>query len=161
MLFSASLVTACAPRALERPAPAAFAPLLARVNEVRRSGYDCGPRGRFGPAPTLSWNERLAAAALQQGRDMAQGQFFSHSGSDGSSVGQRAARAGYAWVVVGETLAYATPGHFTPESVVDAWLTSPGHCATLLEPDFRELGAAEAEGDLEYWAVVLGTPRKP
>ncbi len=154
------LLGACAPRtAPSERVPDAFAPLLGRVNAARQQGHDCGPRGRFGPARALAWNDRLAGAALGHGRDMAERAFFSHTGSDGSDSGARARRNGYDWSVVGETLAYATPGHFTPESVVDAWLTSPGHCATLLEPDFRDLGAAKAEGELEYWALVLGQAR--
>lgn len=132
--------------------------MLARVNAARRVGADCGARGVYGPAPAVGWDGRLAAAAQTQSDDMAERGFFSHTGSDGSHAGERAQRAGYAWSVIGETLAYATPGHFTPSSVVEAWLGSPGHCATLLEPDFRALGAARSEGELEYWTVVLGAP---
>lgn len=168
MLAAGALsLAACAPRATApapaaqasaTPAPGAWAPLLERVNAARRAGADCGERGVYGPAAPVAWNARLATAAQTQSDDMAERGFFSHTGSDGSQAGLRAERAGYAWSVIGETLAYATPGYFTPRSVIEAWLGSPGHCATLLEPDFRELGAARSEGELEYWAVVLGAP---
>ncbi|HEV2123343.1 MAG TPA: CAP domain-containing protein, partial [Chloroflexota bacterium] len=128
-------------------------------NGVRGRGYDCGERGSFGPAVPLAWNPTLAEAAEDHGRDMAAHGFFSHTGSDGTDVSDRVERHGYAWSAVGENLADATPGHFTPKSVVEAWLGSPGHCANLLRPEFREIGAAKVTEDLEYWTQVFGTPR--
>lgn len=157
-------LSACAPRATPASpvaAPASLAPLLQRVNAVRQLGYDCGPRGVFGPAPPVVWNARLERAALEHSRDMAAQGLFSHSGSDGSTPAQRVERSGYAWSAVGETLAYGGPGHFSPSSVIDAWLGSPGHCATLLEPDFAELGAAVVSAELDYWTLVMATPTRP
>ncbi|WP_350340809.1 CAP domain-containing protein, partial [Escherichia coli] len=47
--------------------------------------------------------------------------------------------AGYLYQQIGENIA---AGRDTARKVVDGWLDSPGHCATLMNPDFRELGAA-------------------
>ncbi len=148
-----------APTVAPRPVPAEFAEMVARVNEVRESGYDCGASGSFGPAVPLAWNPVLAEAAADHSRDMAENAFFSHTGSNGGDVTGRVEERGYAWSAVGENLAEATPGHFTQQSVVEGWLTSPGHCANLLRPEFREIGAAKETGDLEYWTQVFGTPR--
>ena len=170
LLLFGLLFTACAPGPSSSPAPSApaeseattppeaFAPMLAAVNDARRSGYDCGPEGQFGAAPPLVWNADLALAAADHSRDMLAGHFFSHTGSDGTTVSRRVERWGYDWSLVGENLAYATPGHFSPVSVVEAWLGSPGHCANLMHSGFREFGAAKVSGDLEYWTQVFGTP---
>jgi uncharacterized protein YkwD len=133
--------------------------MLDKVNAVRRSGFDCGSQGRFGAAGPLSWNSSLARAAEAHASDMAQRAFFSHTGSDGSSPAERVSRTGYPWQLVGENLAYATLGHFDAVRVVEAWLTSPTHCANLLNPEFTQLGAAMVRGELEYWAQVFATPR--
>ena len=148
-----------APALPPRPVPPEFEEMVTRVNEVRKSGYDCGETGSFGPTVPLAWNPVLAEAAADHSRDMAENGFFSHTGSDGSDVSDRVERHGYEWSAVGENLADATPGHFTPRSVVEAWLGSPGHCANIMQPDFREIGAAQATGDLEYWTQVFGTTR--
>ncbi|WP_235810375.1 CAP domain-containing protein, partial [Pseudomonas syringae pv. coryli] len=45
--------------------------------------------------------------------------------------------------------------------VVDGWLVSPGHCANLMSPGFRELGAAYAMDPKSdagiYWTAMFGT----
>lgn len=47
--------------------------------------------------------------------------------------------------------------------VVDGWLASPGHCATLMNPDFTELGAAYAVDPKSdagiYWTGLFGSPQ--
>ena len=178
VVFTLLVLLGCAPRAVTqatpsptpnaaspnatspaRPAPAEFEQMVARVNEVRSSGYDCGEGGNFGPAPQLAWNPVLAEAAADHSRDMAENSFFSHTGSNGGDVSDRVERRGYEWSAVGENLAEATPGHFTQQSVVEGWLTSPGHCANILRPEFREIGAAKETGDLEYWTQVFGALR--
>lgn len=162
------LFTACAPRTVPvrtapapaaTPAPTSFQAMLNKMNAVRRSGFDCGSQGRFGPAGLLSWNSTLALAAEVHARDMAERDFFSHTGSDGSSPAIRVDRVGYPWQLVGENLAYSSPGYFDPVSVVEAWLGSPGHCANLLNPEFTQFGAAMVQGELEYWTQVFATPQ--
>ena len=118
----------------------------------------CGER-RFGPAPRLEWHEKLAAAALAHSRDMATHNYFSHYAKDGSTVGDRAARAGYTWSRIGENIA---TGQGSPEQVVAGWLNSPHHCANIMEPDFRQMGAAyfvnPVSDTVIYWTQVFGTP---
>ncbi|NAS64013.1 hypothetical protein CVE36_25460, partial [Pseudomonas syringae pv. actinidiae] len=49
----------------------------------------------------------------------------------------------------------------TARKVVDGWLVSPGHCANLMSPGFRELGAAYAMDPKSdagiYWTAMFGT----
>ena len=35
-------------------------------------------------------------------------------------------------------------GYSTVLSVIEGWLKSPGHCANIMSPYFREIGAAKA-----------------
>jgi hypothetical protein len=104
----------------------------------------------------------LEAAALGHSQDMAGGDFMSHAGSNGSSAGQRITAAGYRWTRYGENVAVGYP---SAESVVAAWMQSPGHRANILNAAFRHMGAAvvfRADGRYGYyWTLDLasGAPR--
>jgi uncharacterized protein YkwD len=67
---------------------------LAAVNKTRAVNRRCG-KTRYGPAPPVSWSGNLARAARLHSEDMVFNNFFSHTGSDGSSAGQRISRQGY------------------------------------------------------------------
>jgi uncharacterized protein YkwD len=133
---------------------------LQRVNEYRRSGYDCGSEGYFAPTRPLAWNTALQSAASNHSIDMANNNYFSHTGLDGSSAGDRITRAGYAWSTWGENIA---AGYDTVRAVVDGWMESDGHCANIMSPQFRDMGLACAQSDTsdygKYWTMVLAAPR--
>lgn len=134
--------------------------VLALVNEARRSARRCGADSYPAAAP-VTWSDPLAAAALAHSRDMARTQQFDHRGSDGSDVGQRVQRQGYAWQAVGENIA-AGPG--SAQQVVAGWIASPGHCANLMSAEFTQMGAAfviAPDAPLAiYWTQVFATPRR-
>jgi uncharacterized protein YkwD len=128
--------------------------VLALVNEARSTPTDCG--GRVGVQPAthvLVLESRLGAAAQKHSEDMDEHGFIGHVGSDGSTLEDRLAREGYAWWTIGENVAY---GFSTPESVMSAWLSSPGHCANIMNASFLELGVGRSSG---YWTQVFGRPR--
>ncbi|RLQ22642.1 hypothetical protein DWB85_06575 [Seongchinamella sediminis] len=131
--------------------------MLDAVNAFRAGTRDCGSRGLFSPAPALTWNCKLEAAANGHSADMANNNFFSHTGSNGSSLGERATAAGYAWNALGENIA---AGYSTVGSVMQGWIDSDGHCANLMNASFDELGAARqynANSDYgTYWTQVFG-----
>lgn len=130
---------------------------LAAVNQARSVGRVCGSTP-YGPAPPVSWSDNLAMAAYLHSEDMALNGFFSHTGSDGSSAGQRISRQGYPWRTYGENIAVAYP---TVSSVIQGWLGSEGHCRNLMDPAFTEIGAGYAVGplggnpDARYWTLDL------
>jgi uncharacterized protein YkwD len=111
-----------------------------------------GERADRGLAP-LSGNARLADAATAYAQDLVAGQYFSHTGRDGSGVLERIKRSGYvprgAAYVLGENLAWGSGALATPGAIVNAWMNSPGHRDNILNPDFREMGVG----------VVRGNPR--
>lgn len=130
---------------------------LAAINQARSVNQVCGSTP-YGPAPPVSWSDNLAMAAYLHSEDMALNNFFSHTGSDGSSVGQRISRQGYPWSTYGENIAVAYP---TVSSVIQGWLESEGHCRNMMNPAFTEIGAGYAIGpfggdpDARYWTFDL------
>ena len=70
---------------------------------------------------------RIAQAHSQ---DMADRDFFSHTGSDGRSPFQRMRDAGYSYRRAAENIA---AGSTSPAEVVDMWMGSPGHRANILD----------------------------
>ena len=130
---------------------------LAAVNQARSVNQTCGTTP-YGPAAPVSWSDNLAMAAYLHSEDMALNNFFSHTGSDGSSAGQRISRQGYPWRTYGENIAVGYP---TVSSVLQGWLGSEGHCRNLMDPDFTEIGAGYAIGPFggnpaaRYWTFDL------
>ncbi|WP_425246169.1 CAP domain-containing protein [Streptomyces sp. NEAU-NA10] len=127
------------------PASAAVARVVALVNS-ERSKAGCS-------AVTL--NAKLSKAAQAHSADMASHQNMSHTGSDGSNPGERITGAGYNWSTYGENVAY---GYATPEKVMAAWMSSPGHKANILNCAFKEIGVGLAQPD-DYWTQDFGTAR--
>jgi len=131
--------------------------LLDLINAARTQPRQCGTQAFTATTP-LSWNEALAGAANSHTRNMANGNFFDHLDHDGRTPGDRAELAGYIAKNIGENIA---AGLDTPRKVVDGWLASPGHCANLMNPQFRELGAAYAMDPKSdagiYWTALFGT----
>jgi uncharacterized protein YkwD len=93
-------------------------------------------RAKEGLAP-LAIQSQLTTAARLHSADMACNNFFSHTGSDGSSSSLRVARQGYIGSYIGENIA---AGYSTPESTVNAWMNSSGHRANILNVNYIELG---------------------
>ncbi|WP_458374441.1 CAP domain-containing protein [Pseudomonas laurylsulfatiphila] len=130
--------------------------LLAELNTARTQPRQCGTQS-FAAAPALAWNATLASAAEGNSRSMANNNYFDHKDRDGRTPGDRAELAGYNFQQIGENIA---AGQDTPHKVVEGWLSSPGHCANLMNPQFRELGAAYATDPKSdagiYWTAMFG-----
>ncbi|MFF8477049.1 CAP domain-containing protein [Streptomyces sp. NPDC015414] len=132
------------------PKPAATASgVTARIVELVNA-----ERGKVGCSP-LTLNATLTKAAQEHSADMAAHQNMSHTGSDGSSPGDRITGAGYSWSSYGENVAY---GYSTAEEVMAGWMASPGHRANILNCAFKEIGVGLAQPD-SYWTQDFGTAR--
>jgi len=112
--------------------------LLDAINSARAQPRQCGAQAYAASAP-LAWNTTLAEASQGHTRAMANGNFFDHRDRDGRMPGDRAELQGYSYQLIGENIA---AGQDNVRKVVDGWLASPGHCANLMNPQFKELGAA-------------------
>jgi uncharacterized protein YkwD len=138
------------PTAPKPTAPSTTAPAsgdVARVVALVNS-----ERGKAGCSP-VTLNAKLSKAAQAHSEDMAAHRNMSHTGSDGSDPGARITRAGYTWSTYGENVAY---GYATPESVMAAWMASPGHKRNILDCGFKEIGVGLAQPD-NYWTQDFGT----
>ena len=130
---------------------------LAAVTQARSVSRTCGTTP-YGSAPPVSWSDNLAMAAYLHSEDMVLNDFFSHTGSDGSSAGTRISRQGYPWRTYGENIAVGYP---SVSSVIQGWLGSEGHCRNMMNPAFTEIGAGYAIGpfggnpDARYWTFDL------
>ena len=134
------------------------AEILQRVNAFRASGAVCGSLA-YPSAGALSWNANLLQAAKGHATDMATNNYFSHTGLDGRSPAQRVVAAGYNYSRMGENIA---AGQTSVESVMAAWIASPGHCQNMMTPDYRDIAVACVRNDAAtyrlYWAMEMGRP---
>jgi uncharacterized protein YkwD len=107
--------------------------VIAKLNWIRGSG---GVRG-------LRASRRLARAADAKSRTVAAGGAFSN-GNMAARL-RRFVRAR----TIGETLAWVLPSQGDEATaVVNAWMASPSHRATLLSTRFARIGVARRRGSL-------------
>lgn len=116
------------------------------VNLVNRA------RARNGCDP-VEVDERLARAAREHSRYMAEQGTMTHVGSQGRSYAERAKAAGYDRPS-GEVIA---AGYETASETVRAWVDSPGHREVIMNCDSVDtgVGVVAADGRL-YWTQVFG-----
>ena len=115
-----------------------------------------GVRAQNGAAP-LTYDALLGRAAQAHANDMLAMGRMTHTGSDGSSVGDRVRRQNYDWVAVGENIAR---GQRNEAAVLNAWVNSPDHQANNVNPNFEDFALAKAgSGSSQYWALVFATER--
>jgi uncharacterized protein YkwD len=108
---------------------------------------------------SLALVSELTQAARRHALDMAENDFTGHTGSDGSSAGERMQDAGYDWMFWGEIIGWGFGG--SAESMVDWWMNSPTHRSIILSTRFEDFGVGYvylAGSDWgHYWTVVFGT----
>jgi uncharacterized protein YkwD len=117
--------------------------VVALVNQEREEA-GCDP---------LGVDPNLTEAAEDHSQDQADMDEMTHTGSDGSKVGERATRAGYDWSRVGENVASGTT---SPERVMTLWMNSEAHRDNILNCSFEDIGVGRVGG---YWTQDFGTPR--
>lgn len=144
LLFLSAVVLAQSPPTGEAQAKL----MLEQVNRIRKENQ----------VPEMKSSGKLATIALNQAQSMATTGTLTHFDAEGRSIGDRARLVGYKFSLVGENIAL---GPTTVESVMTAWLKSPGHRKNILEKGFREFGSAsvvDSQGQV-YWVQVFGTPK--
>lgn len=142
------------------PAPSSDATaFLNAINAVRAVGRNCGSTA-YAAAPALKWNAKLETAALLHSQDMANQNYFGHTGKNGSQPWDRMTSAGYAWRAAAENIAAGQPDL---SAVMNGWVNSPGHCANLMSTAYTEIGMAKALNSSSqygvYWTQDFGAPR--
>lgn len=109
-------------------------------------------RAQNGLSP-VTLDKTLTKAATSHARDMQKNGFFSHTGSDGSSVGDRARKVRYGFCFIAENIA---KGQGSLQQVMDGWMNSPGHRRNILSDQAREFALVRGAGN--HWVMVLGRP---
>jgi uncharacterized protein YkwD len=123
--------------------------MLTLVNNARGEPRSCGTTD-YPAVSSVAWNCTLEQAAQGHSTSMAENDFFSHTGLDDSSPGDRISAAGYTWRTYGENIA---AGFTDEESVMIGWLESPGHCANIMNANFTELGVAIDENPSSRYRI--------
>ena len=123
--------------------------VLGQINATRAAN-GCGP---------VAASPQLTASAARHARDMLDNDVQSHTGSDGSSLSQRVADAGYApYARVGEIVYWSTNPSSAPAAAVAWWMNSPDHRAIITDCALTEAGfSAVSDGDEMTAAGDFGT----
>ena len=122
-------------------------------------------RAKVGADP-LQIDEQLDSAADLHSQDQAGMDRMTHTGSNGSRLGDRVTDSGYGWSKAAEnvsqvaldadTVMYGGQGHLGIGIV--GWMDSPGHRGNILDPNLEDIGIgyAEAADGSPYWTQVFG-----
>ncbi|MDA7747148.1 CAP domain-containing protein, partial [Psychromonas sp.] len=133
--------------------------VLTLINELRAQPQTCGST-LYSAVDALAWSNLLTLAAEKHSNDMANANFFSHTGSDDSSAGDRITEQGYSWSSYAENIA---AGQTSVQSVVDGWMNSEGHCKNIMSENITEMGLACTTNDSAdyktYWTQDFARPR--
>ncbi|WP_082353803.1 CAP domain-containing protein [Marinagarivorans algicola] len=133
--------------------------MLDSVNNARSQSRVCGNDAKPATTP-LRWNCLVEQAAQIHSDDMANNNFFDHSGSDGSDTGDRLTRVGYNYRGWGENIA---AGQRNVTSVMQGWLDSPGHCRNLMSASHQEFGLGYTLNNNttynHYWTQKFASPQ--
>jgi uncharacterized protein YkwD len=121
--------------------------LAGLINQARREA----------DIPALTWDARLASAAQAHSQDMGCSNFLGHSGSNGSSISERLASAGYQTNHYSEIIAIGSP-----ENAMAQWMASPSHWEAVLDASLTEFGIGYvyvADSDYGgYFTVDIARP---
>ncbi len=147
----ALLLLASAPRVFATPGQPAPLELFDAVNAARAANH----------LPPLRLDERLDQLSQDYAASMADGDCMAHDCGGQGRVGERAARAGIAFRLIGEALAGGPPD---AGRVVDLWMASASHRAILLNPDVTTAGVGHVflpddSGTADYghyWVLTVG-----
>ena len=130
--------------------------VLTLVNQKRAAGATCGGVAKP-PVPALTLDTKLRCAARVHSKDMGTQNFFSHTGSDGTTFSQRITQAGYVWTAAAENIG---AGYSTPTAAVNGWMASTGHCNNIMNGTYKHLGVGYFYGSTStykhYWTQDFG-----
>ncbi len=135
------------PPAVQKPAAVLPPPGVKHMPEVENLVFELTNRVRRAKGlPPLVKDEELTQVARAYSDDMLVRRFFDHTTPDGVSFDERiSGRYPYRVRTLGENIWTAlgynpVNRHRVAQEIVDDWMSSPGHRANILDPDFTHLG---------------------
>jgi uncharacterized protein YkwD len=130
---------------------------LALINAFRAEPQTCA--GQAMPAvPPVSLNTSLNTASRLHSKDMADNNYFSHTGLNGSTFTTRASVQGYAGFAAGENI---SAGSATAGDAFNQWRNSTaGHCQFMMSAAIDEIGIGYGQSGnsdfTHYWTLKGG-----
>ena len=98
--------------------------------------------------PRVRATRALSRAAERHSRDQLRHDRLEHASSDGTPFARRIARVG-SFRTTGEVLAFTPRGSASrAAAVVQLWMASPSHRASLLNPSFKVIGIGRVRGGM-------------
>jgi uncharacterized YkwD family protein/spore coat assembly protein SafA len=106
---------------------------------------------------TLTQNWQLSRVARYKSQDMINKNYFSHTSPTYGSPFVMMEHFGIRFSAAGENIAMGQP---TPQSVMTAWMNSPGHRSNILSPAYTQIGvgAAKDSRGVLYWTQQFIKP---
>lgn len=100
-------------------------------------------------------SSKLDASAQVKVNDMIADHYFEHLSPNGKQVSNLAEDQGYGYIIIGENLAL---GNFSSDAdLLASWMESAGHRENILNPAYKNMGAAIGQGIYEgkkVWFAV-------
>jgi len=111
-------------------------------------------------------NPLLSKAAAIQVKDMDDNSYVGHQDSNGNWPDDRVKSVGYSFESVKENVG---GGHTSAQDIHDGLMNSSGHRATILDPNWKEIGLAYGgiyykrpdNPDAHYWVQIFAIPGNP
>jgi uncharacterized protein YkwD len=95
----------------------------------------------------LKGNAELDISSSMKAEDLLDNQYFAHESPSGIGVADLAEKAGYEFILIGENLAL---GNFKDDqTLVQAWMDSPGHRENILNVKYGDIGVSVIKGTFE------------
>lgn len=111
--------------------------------------------------PPYNTNSSLARAAQSHANDMACNNFFTHTGSNGSTVQSRATASGYTFSFITENV-YGSNPPLTGQGAVNWWIndrTDINHNLNLISDTYIDIGVGYSFfNNFGYYVVMFGSP---
>lgn len=100
----------------------------------------------------LAFDTQISSAALTRANEIET--VFSHTRPDGSSFSTVLKENGISYRGAGENIAW---GQTSPEEVMNAWMSSEGHRANILNPNFTKIGVGHRQNasGRNYWVQLF------
>ncbi|OGI72056.1 hypothetical protein A3J61_01625 [Candidatus Nomurabacteria bacterium RIFCSPHIGHO2_02_FULL_38_15] len=126
----------------------------AELSATKIIEYTNAERQKNGLEP-LMFNTKLTTSATFKAGDMNTLQYFEHESPSGVDISDLAKKFNYEYITIGENLAM---GNFeSDQTLVDAWMNSPGHRANILNPKYTQIGVGLVTGTwdgIHVWYAV-------
>lgn len=102
--------------------------------------------------PKLTYNDKLANAAVKKANDMFYENYWAHYSPNGKTPWEFIIAEGYKYEFAGENLA---KDFMFSGDVINAWMESPSHRENLLKSEYSEVGFGIVNGTLEGEELTL------